>query len=268
MKSDAVFAGSVPAIYERYLVPMTFEPYALDLVERLRARAPRRLLELAAGTGAVTRHLAASLPDSTIVATDLNPAMLEQARALGTPRAVEWQAADALALPFGDAAFDAVVCQFGAMFFPDKTKGFSEARRVLAPAGVLLFNVWDRLEDFELEHAVIQALERVFPDDPPRFLARTPHGYRDPELIERDLRAAGFTTKPEITVVTKRSRAASAQDVARGYCQGTPLRGEIEARNAARLEEATDVVAGALAERFGRGAIDGKMQALVVRVTR
>lgn len=268
MKNDFVFAGSVPAIYERYLVPMTFEPYARDLVERLRPRAPRRVLELAAGTGAVTRHLAASLPDSTIVATDLNPAMLEQARALGAPRTVEWQAADALALPFGDAAFDAVVCQFGAMFFPDKAKGFSEARRVLVPGGLWLFNVWDRLEDFELEHTVIEALARVFPDDPPRFLARTPHGYHDAELIERDLRAAGFTNRPEISTVTQRSRAASARDVAVGYCQGTPLRGELEARDATRLEEATQTVAEVIAERFGRGAIDAKMQALVVSVTR
>jgi SAM-dependent methyltransferase len=268
MKSDAVFAGSVPAIYERYLVPMTFEPYARDLVERLRVHAPRRVLELAAGTGAVTRNLAASLPDSTIVATDLNPAMLEQARALGAARSIEWLVADALALPFRDGAFDAVVCQFGAMFFPDKVKGFSEARRVLSPGGRLLFNVWDRLEDFELEHTVIQALERVFPEDPPRFLARTPHGYRDPAVIERDLAAAGFTAKPEISVVPQRSRAASASDAALGYCQGTPLRGEIEARSAARLEEATRVVAEAVAARFGAGPIDGKMQALVVSVTR
>jgi len=269
MHSDTVFAGSVPAIYERYLVPMLFEPYARDLVERLKARAPRRILELAAGTGAVTRTLAASLPESVaIVATDLNAGMLEQARALGAARTVEWQVADASQLPFDAGSFDAVVCQFGAMFFPDKARAFAEAHRVLTPGGSLLFNVWDRIENSDFEHTVTLALERVFPSDPPRFLARTPHGYCDPGVIARDLAAGGFTAPPEIATVTLRSAAPTAHDAALGLCQGTPLRGEIEARDPARLEEATRVAAAAIAARFGAGPVDGRMQALVVSVTR
>src|SRR6185369_2662198 len=126
------------------------EPYAEDLARRLAPLRPGRLLEIAAGTGVVTRRLAASLPkECAIVATDLNPPMIEQAKAIGTARAVEWRQADAMKLPFGDAEFDAVVCQFGVMFFPDKAHAFAEARRVLKPGGTFLFNAWDRIEDNE-----------------------------------------------------------------------------------------------------------------------
>jgi len=269
MKNDAVFAGSVPALYERYMVPMLFEPYARDLAERLRPRAPRRVLELACGTGAVTRAIAVELPATTsIVATDLNPGMLEQAKQLGASRQVEWQVADATALPFADASFDAVVCQFGTMFFPDKPKAYSQVRRVLAPGGFFLFNVWDRIEDNEFADVITKSLERVFPNDPPRFMARTPHGYRDANALAKDLADGGFTTAPAITVVEKRSRAATAGDAALGYCQGTPMRGEIEARDPSRLEEATRVAAEAVAARFGKGPVDGRMQALIVDITR
>jgi len=265
--SDKVFTGSIAQLYEQHLVPLIFEPYAADVAKRLRGRALSRVLEIAAGTGVVTRALAGTLPESAaIVATDLNQAMLDQAAAIGTARAVQWQQADAMQLPFGDAAFDAVVCQFGVMFFPDKAKAFAQARRVLKPGGVLLFNVWDRIEDNEFADVVTQAVGKLFPADPPRFLARTPHGYHDREVIARDLRAGGFSAAPRIDTVTARSRASSPRIPAIAYCQGTPLRSEIEARGANRLAEATDVAAAAIAERFGRGATDGKIQALVVTV--
>ena len=145
--SDQAFGGSVPKIYDTYLVPLIFEPYAADLAQRLASVSPRRLLEVAAGTGVVTRALAAALPDTTtIVATDLNQAMLDEAAARGTARPVQWRQADAMQLPFADASFDAVVCQFGVMFFPDKPIAFSEARRVLEPGGLFIFNVWDRID--------------------------------------------------------------------------------------------------------------------------
>src|SRR6185295_2198714 len=167
-------------------VPLIFEPYAEDLVNRLASRSLTRVLEIAAGTGVVTRALASVLPESvSIVATDLNPSMLEQAAALGTRRPVEWRPADAMRLPFGDGTFDAVVCQFGAMFFPEKAQAFSEARRVLTPGGVYIFSVWDRIEENEFADTVTIALESLFPEDPPRFLARTPHGYHDRPTIER-----------------------------------------------------------------------------------
>lgn len=266
--SDKVFAGSIPKLYDEYLVPLIFEPYAADLAGRLSPRPLSRVLEIAAGTGVVTRALDAALPESiSIVATDLNQAMLEQAAAAGTKRAVEWGQADAMHLPFPDESFDAVVCQFGVMFFPEKSRAFSEARRVLRPGGAFIFNVWDKISENEFADAVAAGLESVFPDDPPRFLARTPHGYHDRRAIERDLAEGGFAT-PRIETVTARSRATSPRIPALAFCQGTPLKNEIEARAAARLGEATDAAADAVAKRFGRGAVEGKIQAHVVTVER
>lgn len=265
--TDKAFAGSIPNLYDTYLVPLIFEPYAVDLVNRLGSRSPSRVLEIAAGTGVVTRALASALPEGVpIVATDLNQAMLDQASAVGTRRSVEWRQADAMQLPFEDGTFDAVVCQFGVMFFPEKAKAFSEARRMLRPGGVFLFNAWDRIEENEFAHTVTTALESVFPKDPPRFMARTPHGYHDRSRIARDLANGGFTASPRIDTVAARSRAKSPREPAIAYCQGTPLRNEIETRDAARLGEATDVAAEAIAKRFGRGAVDGKIQAHIVTI--
>jgi len=179
---------------------------------------------------------------------------------------VEWRSADAMRLPFGDGTVDAVVCQFGAMFFPEKAKAFSEARRVLTPGGLYIFNVWDRIEENEFADTVTTALESLFPEDPPRFLARTPHGYHDRPTIGRDLAAGGFTALPQFTTVAARSRATSSRVPAIAYCQGSPLRNEIEARDASRLGEATDLAAEAIARRFGRGAVDGKIQAHIVTI--
>jgi ubiquinone/menaquinone biosynthesis C-methylase UbiE len=262
--NDRVFAGSIPALYERYLVPMIFASYAAGVARRVAMLRPRRVLEIAAGTGVVTRAMAGALPDVEIVATDLNPAMLEQARATGTPRPVEWRQADGMALPFDDGAFDVVVCQFGVMFFPDKPRAFAEVRRVLAPGGTFLFNVWDRVADNDFADAIGDALAAAFPDDPPRFMARTPHGYHDIAAIERDLAAAGFAQPARIETVAARSKAASARVVAVAYCQGTPWRNEIESRDRSRLDAATDAAEAEIARRFGDGPVDGKVQAIVV----
>ncbi len=227
------------------------------------------MLEIAAGTGVVTRAMASALPASvSIVATDLNQAMLDEAAAIGTRRAVEWRQADATRLPFADGSCDAVVCQFGVMFFPDKAQAFAEARRVLRPGGVFIFNVWDRIEENEFADVVTTAVASLFSADPPRFLARTPHGYHDLNAIRRDLANGGFAGVPRIDTVAARSRAASPRMPAVAYCQGTPLRNEIEARDAARLGEATDIAAEAVAGRFGRAAVDGKIQAHVITIER
>jgi SAM-dependent methyltransferase len=264
-QSDKVFAGSIPRFYEDYLVPLIFEPYAEGLAKRLASRKLTRVLEIAAGTGVVTRHLASLLPeDVSIVATDLNQPMLDLASTLGTARPIEWRQADAMQLPFGDASFDAVVCQFGVMFFPDKPKAFAEARRVLRPGGVLLFNVWDRIEENEFAHTVTTALESIFPADPPRFLARIPHGYHDIAIVRRDLRNGGFVTATSVDTVAVRSIAGSARIPALAYCQGTPLRNEIEARDKSLLGRATDVAENAIAQRFGSGRVEGKIQAHIV----
>ena len=267
--TDKVFTGSIPRLYEEYLVPLIFEPYAADLANRVASRSLTRVLEIAAGTGVVTRKLASVLPESvSIVATELNQAMLDLAAEVGTKRPVEWHQADALQLPFEDAVFDAVVCQFGVMFFPEKSKAFSEARRVIRSGGVFMFNVWDRIEENEFAHTVTKALESLFPKDPPRFLARTPHGYYDLANIERDLKRGGFVASPRISTVAARSQARSPRVPAIAYCQGTPLRSEIEARDKSRLGEATDIAAEAIAERFGRGPVDSKIQAHVVTIER
>ena len=265
--SDKAFGGSIPQLYERYLVPLIFEPYARDMAARVAERAPERVLEVAAGTGVLTRALACALPAaSSIVATDLNPPMIEHAAAVGTARPVEWRQADAMKLPFEAGAFDAVVCQFGAMFFPDKGAAFAEARRVLRPGGVFFFSVWDRIEENEFAEVSTDVLAALFPRDPPRFMARTPHGYHDKDAIARDVAQGGFAKRPDIATLAERSRAASPKEPAIAYCQGTPLRNEIEARDARRLAEATDATAEAIAAKFGRGAVDGKIQAHVVRV--
>ena len=266
--TDRVFTGSIPKLYETHLVPLIFEPYAADLAHRLSSRSLSRVLEIAAGTGVVTRALDSVLTESvSIVATDLNQAMLDHASALGTKRAVEWRQADALQLPFPDGMFDAVVCQFGVMFFPDKSKAFSEARRVLRAGGVLLFNVWDRITENEFADTVTTALESLFPADPPRFLARTPHGYHDHRTIARDLASGGFSASPRIDTVAARSRASSPGIPAIAYCQGTPLRNEIEARDGS-LGDATDVAAKAIAKRFGPSIVDGKIQAHIATIER
>jgi len=268
-ETDKAFVGSIPQVYEEHLVPMIFEPYALDLGRRLAVSPPGRILEIAAGTGAVTRVLASTLPASTtIVATDLNQPMLDLAEARGTARSVHWQVADAMALPFESESFDAVVCQFGVMFLPDKPAAYAEARRVLVPGGRLLFNVWGAIEQNDFAVVVRDTMDSLFPDDPPRFLARTPYGYFDHEVIAEHLREAGFDSPASIETVTLTSVAGSAEVVAVGYCQGTPLRAEIESRDPGRLASVTTAVAEALEQRFGSGAVEGLIQAVVVDVRR
>jgi SAM-dependent methyltransferase len=262
--TDKLFAGSIPEIYDCFLVPLIFEPYARDLAERLAKLNPRDVLETAAGTGVLTRAMASRVPHARIVATDLNQPMLDQAAARGAlEKRIALRQADALALPFDDQTFDVVTCQFGVMFFPDKVQGYNEARRVLKPGGRFVFNVWDRISENDFADVVTQALADFFPHDPPRFLARVPHGYHDEECIRADLNAAGFV---DILVDARndRSKAGSPHEPAIAYCQGTPLRTEIEARDASRLQDATQRAADALAHRFGSGAIEGRIRAFVV----
>jgi len=265
---DTAFTGSVAQCYERFLVPLIFEAYAADIAKRVVQVAPERVLELAAGTGVVTRNLAAMLdPATRIVGTDLNPAMIAEAARIGTARPVEWRELDAMQLPFGDASFDAVVCQFGVMFLPDRPRAYAEARRVLRAGGLFAFNAWSAIDRNDFAAAVQDALAETFPDDPPMFMTRTPHGYHDAAHIARDLSAAGFASPPQIGTVAFTSRAASPRIAAVAYCEGTPWRGEIEARSPGGLERATRAAEAELARRFGDGPIEGRIEALVVTVT-
>ena len=263
--TDKLFAGSIPEIYDRFLVPLIFEPYAVDLAGRVAALAPNDVLETAAGTGVLTRALASSCrrrrTSSPPISTSRCSTRPRRRQPAGT---VEWKQADALALPFGDRSFDVVACQFGVMFFPDKVQGYKEARRVLRPGGRFLFNVWDRIARERVRRCRDAGAGRGLPGRsaalhgahaawPPRRRAN-PAGPRR-RRASRDV---------AVEAVDARSKAPSARHVAVAYCQGTPLRNEIEARDASRLEEATSRAADALARRFGEGPIDGRIRALVI----
>ena len=265
LEADRVFAGSIPENYDRHMVPLIFEPYAADMARRAASVSPGAVLETAAGSGVVTRALAPGLPaNASYVVTDLNQPMIDYAASRQPADArITWRQADALALPFENATFDLVCCQFGAMFFPDRTSGYREARRVLKPGGRFLFSVWDRIEENVFADDVTNALARIFSNDPPRFLARTPHGYHDTALIRRELEDAGFS-HVEIETRAEQSRAPSPRVPAVAYCQGTLLRNEIEARKAGKLEAATDYVTSAIADRHGRGEVAAKIQAHVI----
>ena len=262
---DRVFDSSIPDIYNSYMVPLLFEPYAVDLAARIAEFSPETVLETAAGTGVVTRALAPLLGSSARYwVTDLNQPMLDCAAKLqGDDRRIVWRQADASKLPFDDGAFDIVCCQFGAMFFPDKIAGYAEARRVLKPSGRFVFNVWDHLDANEFSKVIADSVAAAFPDNPPQFIARTPHGYHDTDLIRAQLAEAGFS-KVSIDTIEKQSHAPTARYVAIALCQGTPFRNEITTRDASRLEAVTDQAATAIAERFGQGAIAAKMQAHIV----
>jgi ubiquinone/menaquinone biosynthesis C-methylase UbiE len=265
LETDKVFAGSIPENYDRYMVPLIFEPFAADLARRAASLSPSAILEIAAGTGVVTRALAPKLsPGGSYVVTDLNQPMLDYAASRQAPDSrIKWRQADALALPFEDASFDLVCCQFGAMFFPDRPSAYREAKRVLKPGGHFLFNVWDRIEENVFADDVTNALARIFPHDPPRFLARTPHGYHDTALIRRELADAGFA-RVVVETRAEQSRASSPRLPAVAYCQGTVLRNEIEARDAGKLEGATDYAASAIADRHGSGEVAAKIQAHII----
>jgi ubiquinone/menaquinone biosynthesis C-methylase UbiE len=263
---DTTFAGSIPVLYDRYLGPLLFAPYARALGERLVDLKTGALLETAAGTGIVTEVLAGKLPPAVeLVATDLNQAMIDHAATKPALRRAMLRRADALALPFDAARFDAVVCQFGAMFFPDRVAGYREARRVLKPGGRFLLAIWDSLERNPMTRCVVDAMARRFPANPPRFLARTPHGHHDRDTIRRELAEAGFATV-ELDVVSLPSRAESSRDAAIGLCEGTPMRGEIEAQDSgpAGLPAATEAATAALVAEFGSGPIEAPMQALMI----
>jgi SAM-dependent methyltransferase len=247
METDRVFSGSISAVYDHFLGPLIFAPYARDIAGRLSDLRAGRLLETAAGTGIVTRALAVNLPEAVVIdATDLNQAMVDYATGLLPSPRVAWRQADAQA---------------------DMAKAFSETHRVLRPGGRFVFNVWDRIEANDFANVVVQAVAALFPEDPPLFQARTPHGHHDTALIEARLRGTGFGGVT-VETVAKKSTAPSPRDPALGFCQGTPMRNEIEARDPTRLEEATDVAAAAIASRFGMGPVAGQMRAYVITARR
>jgi ubiquinone/menaquinone biosynthesis C-methylase UbiE len=265
--TDTFFAGSIPAIYDRLMVPMLFEPYAADVAKRAKGFGSRDILETAAGTGVVTRALHHALPDANIVATDLNPAMLEAAAERLKSGKVRYQAVDAQDLPFEDQCFDLIVCQFGVMFFPDKVGANREAFRVLRPGGRYLLVVWDSIDRNPAAKLLNETVAAQFPDDPPAFLARVPHGYHDLGQITADLMAAGFDDI-EFETIGHRICLGSSRDAATALCQGSPLRSEIEARDHTALDRVTEAAAKALATFEGPEGFDAPMSAHLVIATK
>ena len=263
----AAFAGTLAEFYNRYLVPFLFAPYAEVVADRANGLRPRRVLETAAGTGVVTEALSRTLPsDVVITATDLNLPMIERGKARPGMERVVWQQADAMKLPFSDAAFDLIVCQFGVMFFPDKQASFRESFRVLAPSGTYLFVLWDdwaTMADSPNWTAALAVGD---------MLGRDPHtllnpGYFDEPTIRADLEAVGFRDV-SIDRIARPSRAASARDAAVITVQGSLLRTAIEAADSSRLGEATDAVERIMRTRFGEGTVEGTNKALVVTTTK
>ena len=262
IESDTAFIGTIPRLYDRCLGPLLFEPYAKDLAERASALAPRRILETAAGTGIVTAALVRALPDAEIVATDLNPDMLAVAASKVASPTVSFQAADAEHLPFPDGSFDLVLCQFGAMFFPDRVAAFAEARRVLKRGGLFLFNVWDRLDRNLLSKVTADAVAGLMPDGGASFIERVPFGYHDSARIERDLVAAGFDAIG-VETVDRTSSVPDPAAAAHGICAGSPLALELESRGVS-VSHAEAAVADALAQHAGADGLDLPMSALVI----
>lgn len=251
------FSGSVPQNYHKYLVPLIFEQSADDLVSRIDPGAA--VLETACGTGVVTERLRKRLsPGARLIATDINEQMLAQARARLDGPGIEFRVADATDLPFEDGAFDAVVCQYGVMFFPDRIRGYAEAARVLKPGGRFIFNVWDSHEHNPLAGCVHRAVQALYPTNPPGFL-EVPFAYHDIDLIESELRRAGFKeVRAEVQPMT--CTAPSPRHVALALTTGTPLAPQLAERGP--IEPATDAAEQAVRKLAGDGPISAPMQAI------
>jgi ubiquinone/menaquinone biosynthesis C-methylase UbiE len=261
------FSGSVPEKYDQLMVPLIFRPYAQEVARRAAAFGPRRILETAAGTGAVTEAMHQAMPDAEIVASDLNQPMLDMAARRVASDRVRFVEADAQDLPFDEASFDVAVCQFGAMFFPDRVKGHSEARRVLRDGGRYVLAIWDRIENNPLTEVAQQVLIEAFSDDPPLFMREGPFSYHDPLRIESDLHDAGFDTV-EIETVELRSRSPSAREAATALCYGTPMGVEVDERAAGSLDRVFEKIDSALRPLEGPSGIDLPMSAHIVTATK
>jgi ubiquinone/menaquinone biosynthesis C-methylase UbiE len=264
---QVAFTASVPENYDRYLGPMLFEPYAADLVARLRTFDGMRLLEVACGTGIVTEALLARLPeDSRLVATDLSEPMLMLACAKVPPDPrLQWRVADAMALPFPDGSFEGVVCQFGLMFVPDKAAAVREMRRVLLEGGQLLLNTWDALAHNDFCRVAHETQATFFETDPPAFF-ETPFSLHDGDQLLAWMREAGFE-QPRVRRVDLPTVSASAADAAKGLVQGTPLSVALTERGA-DVDAIREVVQAEVAKQFGEAPARGRMRALVCEAAR
>src|SRR4051812_39077567 len=257
--TNRIWADDMADVYDRWLVPAVFAPFAVDLAARIAAHGPADVLELAAGTGALTRHVVDALPDAHVTATDFNQPMVDVGRQ--RVAGAKWEQADAMQLPFADESFDVVACQFGVMFFPDRVAAYADCRRVLRTDGALLVNTWASPDRHGFETVLMTALRDVLGAEPPSFLVDIPHSYHDAGLIEADVTAAGFSVV-RVADCTVTGHAASAGDLGRGYCLGTPLRMALAERG--DVVAIAEGVASRMIELLGDGPVTGEMSALVV----
>ena len=265
--SDSAFAGSIPELYDRHLGRLLFLPFAEEVAARVSRWRPEHILETASGTGIVTEAIHRAAPTARVVATDLNQAMLDVAARRIVSDRICFQLADAQHLPFPDESFDLVVCQFGVMFFPDKVKANSEARRVLVNGGRYLLVIWDRLDRNNASQIASDAVGALFPDNPPEFLPRTPFGYADRGRIEDDLRSAGFS-RIEFETVGRMSLPSDPESAATGLVRGSPLSADILQRDPKGLDRATRAAAEALQSLSSEGGFDSRLSAHFVTATK
>ena len=263
-RKDAKFNGTIPEVYDRFLGPLLFEPFAIDLARRAGGLKPQNVLEVAAGTGIVTRQLLKTLPRSSrLTVTDLNDPMIDHARRrVGDDTRVSWRQADAMELPFDDGEFDAVVCQFGIMFFPDKARGMRESHRVLSTGGNLLLSVWDSLDRNPPGATIHTVLAEIFPEDPPDFY-KVPFSMCDVNALRALATEAGFRNV-KIETLTLEGRSPSAGDAAIGLVGGNPVINAIRERAPELVSSAEARTRERLSERYGRGEIKVPIQAHVL----
>ncbi|HET9432411.1 MAG TPA: class I SAM-dependent methyltransferase [Chitinophagaceae bacterium] len=262
MEKTAAFEGSIPANYERYLGPFLFEPYALDLVSRLQDKKYSDILEIACGTGRVTKHLARSVKHDTLTATDLNRDMIDVAKETVNDKRVKWMSADAMDLPFDDGSFDLVVMQFGIMFFPDKERGLKEAYRVLKNGGKLIYNTWNKVETNEAIHEGRLIIESYFGNNPPIFY-NVPFSMDDERELRTITRRAGFKSITT-TLVKKEGIGPSAMALAKGLVEGNPVYLAICERSPSLINIIKDHMERVIIEKFGDQPVRSPLQAWVV----
>lgn len=262
--AEATFSGSVPERYDELLVPLIFNDYADEIVQRVHVASGVRVLEIACGTGVVTRKLRERLPEDTaLIATDLSADMQAIAIAnLHGVKGITFEIQDGTAMTYTENSFDEVVCQFGIMFYPDRPAGYAEAARVLKPGGKFIFNVWDSLENNPLFALADRALHTLIPDNPPPFL-QIPFGCHDINEIRTALQDAGFG-RINISVLPGTSRSDSARKVARTFVEGTPLAMALAEFGVDRCK---DELESAIAAEYGNGPIAAPMQAIAFEAT-
>ena len=266
--SDTKFVGSIPEKYDAHLGPFLFEPCATDFVRRLTLHEDARVLELACGTGILTRRILELLPGSgRLTATDLNQPMLEHAqRRVGPDARLEWRMADAMKLPFQDESFDRVICQFGVMFFPDKLVALREARRVLKRGGEFSFNVWDSPRRNHYEELAEAVVAGFFPADPPTFF-QVPFGYHDQGAIHSVMQEAGFANI-RLVEVTLEGESPTAMHAAVGLVEGCPLIVAIQERGVSDPKPIVEAVAKKLVSAFGDSPMRCQLGALWIAGTK